>query len=330
MPTLSLALLIAAAVASVSPAHASAWIVERLNLPGPVTELRQDGPAVYVKAGGWIRLEACDGGICRADATPPAISSAPDGIPHGAIATGTGNVTEAWYAEPTDRYGHGVLGDRIEGGALTVIAGGERLTHRLHDDHVFEDLTPRIVDLDGDGAEEVVTIRANVREGAGLAVYGAAAGRLSEVAATPTIGRANRWLNVAGIADYSGDGSPDIAIVVTPHIGGRLEFWTLDDGGLERLDAARGFSNHAIGSTELALSATVDIDEDGVLDLVVPDAKRTILRFVAAKDGRILDLGQVPLGGRAATAIGVIEQGDRPVFLLGLENGVAVAVRASD
>ncbi|MCP4381546.1 MAG: VCBS repeat-containing protein [Hyphomicrobiales bacterium] len=310
----------------VSSAAAAVWSVEPLNLPGPLTELRQVGPSVYLRAGEWVRLEPCAGGLCRTAAAPPKRQTARDGIPHGFMAVGANDIEQAWYARPTDRYGHGVLGDRIEAGALVVVDDGERFSHRLGGQHVFEDLTPRIADLDGDGADEVVVIRSGLRSGAALAVYGIANGSLSEVAATRPIGRSNRWLNVAGIADYTGDGRPDIATVVTPHIGGRLEFWTLDGGRLRRADAARGFSNHAIGSTELGLSATADIDGDGVVDLALPDAGRTALRLVSARGGRIVDLANVPVGGRISTAIGVVMLGSRPVFVFGLDNGDAVAV----
>ena len=47
---------------------------------------------------------------------------------------------------------------------------------------VFEDRTPRVVDLDGDGANEVVAIRSSLSEGGGVAVYGLREGRLAELA----------------------------------------------------------------------------------------------------------------------------------------------------
>lgn len=316
---------LAAAVAS-SSGQAATWTAELLNLPGPLTEVRQADGSVYLRAGGWIRLDPCDGGLCRVKAEPPRRTSAADGIPHGFVATGDGGIARAWYTRPTDRYGHGVLGDRIEAGALAVVVDGKQYDHLLGNQHVFEDLAPRIADLDGDGLDEVVAIRSDVGAGAALAVYRVGNNTLAEAAVTDAIGRANRWLNVAGIADYTGDGQLDVATVVTPHIGGRLDVWTMADGDLVRVDAARGFSNHAIGSTELGLSATADVNGDGVPDLAVPSANRSTLRIVTARGGAIVELAKVPVGGQIVTAIGVLDYGGRPVFVLGLDNGSAVAV----
>ena len=36
---------------------------------------------------------------------------------------------------------------------------GKRFTVRLKDDAVFEDLAPRLVDLDGDGRDEIVLVK---------------------------------------------------------------------------------------------------------------------------------------------------------------------------
>jgi hypothetical protein len=67
-------------------------------------------------------------------------------------------------------------------------------------------------------------------------------------AKTDYIGRANRWLNPAGIADFDGDGIKEIAFIQTPHIGGTLFFYREEDGEMNRLARFAGVSNHAIGS----------------------------------------------------------------------------------
>ncbi len=226
------------------------------------------------------------------------------------------------------RYDHGILGDRIEGGALNLVDDvGRRFTVTLDDTQVFEDLTPRIADIDGDGRNDVVVIRTTIAAGAAIAVYGFGAdGALDEMASIAPIGLTHRWLNIAGIADFNGDGRRDIALVKTPHIGGRLEIWTLQGGRLVLLAAAEGFSNHAIGTTELGMSAIADVTGDGIADLALPDAGRTALRIVSLTGG-VADVANVPLGGQVTTAIGTIVVAGQPAFLAGLSDGRLVLVR---
>lgn len=230
-------------------------------------------------------------------AAPPA-----DGLPDGGVArAGAGDIRAAWYGAPTRRYRHAVLGDDIEAGRLVVqTAEGATLAHDLPETDVFEDITPRLADLDGDGLTEVVTIRSSLRLGASVAIYGVVDGRLALRAATPFIGRAHRWLNIAGIADYLGEGGAQIAFVETPHIGGTLHLWSFGRGALTPRAALGGFSNHAIGSRVQALSVTVDLNADGRPELIVPDDRRRVLRVMAAGAGGWCERGRVAPGGRVA------------------------------
>ena len=318
-------------VTSLSPSTAQSgpWIGERLDLGRPVAVIRQIDTDVYVEAGRWYRAVACAETVCFEPGRPPGRGTARGGIPSGTIATATGpGIVEAWYSDPTDRYDHGILGDRIEGGSLTVIDdAGLRYTLTLDVDHVFEDLTPRIADIDGDGANDVVAIRSGINDGAGIAVYGLSTGGLAEIANIPPIGRTHRWLNLAGIADFNGDGLLDIAIVKTPHIGGRLEIWTMR-GQLGLIAAADGFSNHAIGSTELGLSAIADVNGDGVADLALPNDGSATLRIVSLRGGAIIELAAIALAAPIATAIGSVHFAGGSAFLAGLENGSLVLVHA--
>lgn len=194
-------------------------------------------------------------------------------IPHGTIVRQTGpGIVEAFFSCPTDRYPHGVLGDRIEGGCMVVTDDASiRHTRILPEDQVFEDLTPRIADIDGDGKNDVVVILSSSTAGSAIAVYTIKEEKLSLLAATPYIGRPNRWLAPAGIADFNGDGQNDIAYVQTPHIGGTLKLLTLKEGALVLLGSAAGVSNHSIGSRTISMSKVLDYNEDGVADLALPN-----------------------------------------------------------
>jgi hypothetical protein len=90
-------------------------------------------------------------------------------------------------------------------------------------------------------------VESSTTGGARLAVYGHDRGTLRAIAATPEIGRPNRWLAPAAIGDLDGNGTAEIAFVETPHLRGVLRIWTFAPGGLTEIAAATGFSNHRIG-----------------------------------------------------------------------------------
>jgi len=270
--------------------------------------------------------------VCARPGEPPAREIAPDGIPYGYVAEADGaGIRSAWYFDPTTRYDHGILGDAVEGGGLAVEDDfGRRYDVRLPESEVFEDIAPRIADIDGDGLNEVITIRSSVRAGAAIAVYGLAGGNLIERGDTTPIGRAMRWLNIAGIADYTGNGQLNIAQVITPHIGGRLEILSWNRGRMTVSAELNGFSNHAIGSTELGMAATARVNRDRIPDLILPSADRRTLRMVTAASGRLTELASVPFDGAVGTAIGIVADGPPPVIVLGLEDGRLVAVRVPE
>lgn len=162
-----------------------------------------------------------------------------------------GIIHTAFYDGATDRYAHAVLGDALEGGQLTVITGetetGCGITLTLDQAHVFEDLSPRLVDLTGDGQPEIITIRSHHHEGAQLAIYALVNGSLQLHTATPYIGRAYRWLAPIASADLDGDGHIELAYIDRPHLARTLRVWRYKDGTLTNIAESGGLTNHRIG-----------------------------------------------------------------------------------
>ena len=160
-------------------------------------------------------------------------------------------IQTAWYDGATTRYAHGVLGDAIEAGELHVkMANGSMVSLTLDAQHVFEDIAPRLADMDGDGQDEIITIRSHANKGGQIAVYGITASQpdqLSLVASTPYIGRAYRWLAPVGIADFNNDGAMDIAYIDRPHLAKILRVWSYTPTGLQQIAQKQGLTNHRIG-----------------------------------------------------------------------------------
>ena len=255
-------------------------------------------------------------------------AEAADPLPDGGTvrAEGTG-IVAARYVLPTTRYGHGVLGDRVEAGGIWLrdSQGGEHVLE-LATDSVFEDITPRLHDLDGDGGAEVVAIRAYLDRGASLSVIDVVDGEARIIAETRPIGRTNRWLNPAGVADYDGDGRVEVALIKTPHIGGILEIYELRGRTLRRETREAGYSTHAIGSRALDLSASLDVDGDGITDLVLPDQPRTTLVALSFAGGALRTIGRVGLGAQVTGDIAL--RGTE--LRVPVAGGATVSVRVDD
>ncbi len=280
--------------------------VHKIETAAPVERIIATDNDAHVLAGGQVfALVACDevSGLCLNPSSSPAEPKpAPaSALPDGRIAVAaTGDIRQAWFARPTQRYAHGVLGDAIEAGSLVVVtASGNLLEVVLPIDQVFEDITPRIADLDGDGANEVIAIRSSTSGGAAVAIFGLAGTELTLRGAGNENGLANRWLNIAGLVRRA-DGGLTLYGVRTPHIGGRLFSLDFRNGKLsESNDIATDVSNHLIGSRELGMSATGTFD--GRMELVLPSQDRLRLRFPLT--GR----ADIPLPGAIDKAIALVD-----------------------
>lgn len=250
----------------------------------------------------------------------------PQALPDMRVSKGKNDIAEAWLSKPTKRYQHFVLGSSYEAGAVNVrLRNGKLLTHVLDKNSVFEDRMARLRDLDGDGKDEVIVVRAYLKSGAALSVYGVKNNKLQLLAETPDMGHPFGWLNPAGIADFDGDGKLEIAFVRKPHVLGQLELWEYSTGSL-RLDMqVGGTSNHAIGSKSLGLSAVADFNGDGVMDLAVPSRGQSALRFFSFKAG-VKQISRKALPVRASSDFSVVKQNGKNAVRVGLANGKSLIV----
>ncbi|MEM6422419.1 MAG: VCBS repeat-containing protein [Pseudomonadota bacterium] len=203
----------------------------------------------------------------------------------------------ARYAEPTDRYPHGVLGDPSEYTVLEVeTAAGERLRLRWDRPMVFEDTAPRLVDFDGDGAPEVLAVESHEALGARFTIYELADGVLRARASNPFIGTRFRWLAIVGAGDLDGDGTMEVAYVDRPHLAKTLRIWRVDGAEVMEIASLPGVTNHRIGEVDIAGGIR---DCGAGPEMILADAAWARLLAVRLADGlSARDIG--PHEGRAS------------------------------
>ena len=162
----------------------------------------------------------------------------------------------AGFAQESVEYDHHILGSLGDMKLLTIhvrLPDSNRITcpaeALLGPGEVFEDIAPRIVDIDNDGMPEVIVVQTDIRRGARLAIYDR---RAHLVAATPYIGQTHRWLAPLGADDLDGDGNVEIAYVDRPHLARILRVWRFRNGTLTEVAQAPGHTNHAIGDETIS------------------------------------------------------------------------------
>jgi hypothetical protein len=318
-----------AATVCVGAAQAADWQVQRVNTPARVVAVETVDGQVRVSAGGlWYQVAVNNGKAAVKFIDAPGKPELPEGaLPDTRVTIGTHAIARAWLAQPTGRYDHGILGDKTEAGSLVIeTRDGKRQEIKLDDDAVFEDLTPRLADLDGNGRDDVIVVKSYLKRGSALAVIAERNGKYRIVAETPPLGAPHRWLDPAGIADFTGDGRLDIALVRQPHAIGALELWSWSGSSLHKVAELDDTANHIAGTRAIDMSAVADFDGDGIADLAVPSFDRKSLRIVSfAPHAR--DIARVPLPAKAETNIGIVRSNNAPVIVLGLSDGSLVVVK---
>lgn len=205
-------------------------------------------------------------------------------MPEKQMAINADSTMYAQYALPTERYKHGALGDFIEAGQLVVFLQNKFYTLTLTENYVFEDVRPRLYDVDNDNIPEIICIRSKAGAGAGIVVYKVLADQIIEFAFIPEIGTASRWLNIVAIYDMDQDGITELIWVETPHIGGILKGADIVAGQMLVADKVSYYSNHQGGSLNLCLSVLVE--KEGKTLCYVPSQSRNFISGFSFMNGK--------------------------------------------
>lgn len=226
-------------------------------------------------------------------------------------------------SDPTDRYAHGIMGDALEAASLTLVETQPEprivRTIPIGEAWVMESMAPLWVDLDNDGAREIVVTRSNASQGAQLALLN----EQGELLATgPAIGNGNRWRHALAVAPFAPDGSLELVEVRTPHIGGPTNFYRWQAERLEIVTNTSGYTSHVIGSRNLDMAVAGRFDDSGRFTLILPTQKRDALGGIQHGDSGAEVVWQLPLPGRLVTNMAAVALADGRLALgAGLENG---------
>jgi hypothetical protein len=306
------------------PARAG-WRLQVVELPAVPVSLgffgrhRIAGLRIPLADGSTVGLVECDARYC-ADPAPPLRDSEllpADGVPGTSIARGEHGIVRAWLAEPTQRLQPGPRGLPQAGAVVARDPLTREHRYELPLDAAFEDVGPRLADLDNDGRDEIVVVKRGSR-GISLAVLGLSDGGLGLRAETPPIEVPDAVSVPVAIEDFDGDGRLDIALAGADSV---LELWTLGADGLELRVTVGGVAAFAPEAPATTLPAAADLDGDSVMDLAVPASDRLSLRLLSFRGGEVAALARIPLASEVVTAIGVVaptEAGERPRLVVGL------------
>jgi len=321
------------------PANAAGqqpWQVQKIGMEERPAHILASGPIVPLSSvriatanDTWYVLVDCDAGLCAKRITAPHANEQlpPDALPGSHVTFGGGFIARAWFADPTQRIEGSAIGPWVAGALVVQDKATQKYRIDLGLDQAFEDLRPRIADIDGNGDQTLFAVRSSVSQGSALiAVRLESGGLLHIIAETAPARQAKGWLNPVGIADFIGDGRKSVAVVASPDQHGELQLWDLSNHVFSNRIKVPGVSNHLPGQAIQDMAVVADYDGDGIADIAVPNASRTTIRILTFAHGRVGEPADIALPSPVATEIvGIRGQvGKPPMLLMGLEDGELV------
>jgi hypothetical protein len=224
--------------------------------------------------------------------------------------------------EPTDLYDHGVLGDNVEAKAFSIVSTSGDVIERVafYTDQVIEGIAPIWVDLNQDGLREVIVTVSNRKDGAQIVIY-SETGQL--VGQGEPIGTGYRWRHQIAVAPFGPDNQLELVDVLTPHIGGVVEFFQLEGSKLVKVAEISGYTSHVIRTRNLDMALAADVDRDGQVELLLPTQSLSALGAIQRTEEGAEVAFELPLEGILSTNLAAIDlPGGALALAAGLEAGV--------
>ena len=207
----------------------------------------------------------------------------------------------------TGSYAHGVLGDKIEAQSVTLVRTKPSVeivwTAPLPHGDVVEGISPIWSDLDGDGIREILITVSNSSVGSRLVVLNDGGG---PVAFGPAVGRGSRWRHQLAVSHFGPSGELEVVDVLTPHIGGIVEFYRLAGDTLRVSATVPGFRTHAIGSRNLDMAVAGDFDGDSRVELLVPSQSQNEIGAIRRTDEGAEVAWTLPIDGKISTNLAAV------------------------
>jgi hypothetical protein len=227
-------------------------------------------------------------------------------------------------SDPTEIYNHGVLGDRLEARTITLIETFQMIQVAsiitLEENEVIEGIAPIWVDMTGNGDREIVVTVSDLDLGAGIVVFSETGERL---AMGPKMGQPFRWRHQIAFAATGPGGENELIVVRTPHIGGVIEFYRVENGELKVAAEYTGITSHVIGSRNLDMAAAVDLDGDKPFEVLLPSPNLEELVAVRRSEFGAEEIWTLPIGGQLSTNIAGAEFSNGQIALaVGNTDGV--------
>ncbi len=297
----------------------SEGVLRAFDVGGALSRLTSPVP-VTIEGKGWDDLlaVAADGALVLIGSLPsgPRVVSRVDAhaLPDSRITLGSLDGSSGLQAvvlsDPTERYPHGVLGDKIEASAVTVIAVAPnaltiRFRYVVRAPAVLEDLIAIVAPIGEGRRPAVVVVKSAPSQGSSILVLGWRGVGLEVLAEGPAFGQSNRWVHVIGAADVSGDAIPELIAVNSPHLAGVLVAYERRAAFLVPSAKALGYSSHADGSRNQDQAVIADMSGNGRLEVILPRQSRDVLAALELTRGRWEERWALQLAGPVQSNLAV-------------------------